>query len=97
MTATLFLPCSATLFLLSDNGEIYRFITNKEGTATCKLSLTVRFTDLLPIKKVQQLANYLDYYHLDKGYLLTYSFNKSKNSNLTVKTIQSKTMIEAFV
>ena len=25
-----------------------------------------------------QLADYLDYYHLDKGYMLTYSFNKKK-------------------
>ena len=48
-------------------------------------------------KGEQQLANYLDYYHLDKGYMLTYSFNKSKQSSLTTKTIQGKTLIEAFV
>ena len=48
-------------------------------------------------KGEQQLANYLDYYHLDKGYMLTYSFNKSKQSSLTTKTIQDKTLIEAFV
>ena len=48
-------------------------------------------------KGEQQLANYLDYYHLDKGYMLTYSFNKSKNTSLTTKTIQDKTLIEAFV
>ena len=48
-------------------------------------------------KGEQQLANYLDYYHLDRGYMLTYSFNKSKNSSLTTKTIQDKTLIEAFV
>ena len=48
-------------------------------------------------KGEQQLANYLDYYHLDKGYMLTYSFNKSKNTNLTTKIIQDKTLIEAFV
>ena len=44
-----------------------------------------------------QLANYLDYYHLDKGYMLTYSFNKSKNTILTTKTIHDKTLVEAFV
>ena len=44
-----------------------------------------------------QLANYLDYYHLDKGYMLTYSFNKNKSTTLTTKTIQDKTLIEAFV
>ena len=50
-------------------------------------------------KGEQQLANYLDYYQLDKGYMLTYSFNKNKNKNtsLTTKTIQDKTLIEAFV
>ena len=48
-------------------------------------------------KGEQQFANYLDYYHLDKGYMLTYSFNKSKNSSLTTKTVQDKTLIEAFV
>ena len=48
-------------------------------------------------KEKQQFANYLDYYHLDKGYMLTYSFNKNKNTALTTKTIQGKTLIEAFV
>lgn len=48
-------------------------------------------------KGEQQLANYLDHYHLDKGYMLTYSFNKSKNTTLITKTIQGKTLIEAFV
>ena len=44
-----------------------------------------------------QLADYLDYYHLDKGYMLTYSFNKKKNNGLTKKKVQGKTVIEAFV
>ena len=48
-------------------------------------------------KGEQQLANYLDHYHLDRGYMLTYSFNKSKNTALTTKTVQGKTLIEAFV
>ena len=48
-------------------------------------------------KGEQQLANYLDYYHLDKGYMLTYSFNKSKSTTLTTKIVQDKTLIEAFV
>ena len=48
-------------------------------------------------KGEQQLANYLDYYHLDKGYMLTYSFNKNKSTTLTTKTIQDKILIEAFV
>ena len=44
-----------------------------------------------------QLADYLDYYHLDTGYMLTYSFNKKKNSVFTTKEVNGKTLIEAFV
>ena len=44
-----------------------------------------------------QLAEYLDHYHLDRGYMLTYSFNKSKYSGLTTKNVNDKTLVEAFV
>ena len=44
-----------------------------------------------------QLADYLDYYHLDKGYMLTYSFNKKKNNEFTKNEVNGKTLIEAFV
>ena len=44
-----------------------------------------------------QLADYLDYYHLDKGYMLTYSINKKKNNEFIKKEINGKTLIEAFV
>ena len=44
-----------------------------------------------------QLAEYLDHYHLDRGYMLTYSFNKSKHSGLTTKNVNDKTLVEAFV
>ena len=44
-----------------------------------------------------QLAEYLDHYHLDRGYMLTYSFNKSKNSGLTTKNVNDKTLVEAFL
>ena len=44
-----------------------------------------------------QLANYADHYHLDRAYLLSYSFNKNKKIGLTHKIVQGKTLIEAFV
>ena len=44
-----------------------------------------------------QLADYLDYYHLDKGYMLTYSFNKKKNNEFTKREVNRKMLIEAFV
>ncbi|MBQ5987910.1 MAG: ATP-binding protein [Oscillospiraceae bacterium] len=48
-------------------------------------------------KGEKQLAAYLEHYHLDKGYLLTYSFNKKKNSGLIFKTVEGKNIAEAFV
>ena len=44
-----------------------------------------------------QLADYISYYHLDTGYMLTYSFNQKKSCDLTEKDINGKTLIEAFV
>jgi len=45
----------------------------------------------------KQLAAYLEQYHLDKGYLLTFSFNKYKE--IGIKTIQynGKTLVMAVV
>ena len=45
----------------------------------------------------EQLINYLDYYHLKKGYMLSFNFNKNKE--VGVKEIRSddKTLIEAVV
>ena len=44
-----------------------------------------------------QLANYADHYHLDRAYLLSYSFNKNKKTGLIQKVVQGKNLIEAFV
>ena len=48
-------------------------------------------------KGEEQLANYIDYYHLDTGYMLTYNFNQKKSNGLISKTVNGKTLIEAFV
>ena len=45
----------------------------------------------------KQLADYLDACHLDKGYLLTYCFNKTKTPGLTRKNVNGKELIEALV
>ena len=48
-----------------------------------------------------QLAEYLDYYNLDQGYLLSFCFNKNKEPGLREITVQTsrgtKTLIEAVV
>lgn len=48
-------------------------------------------------KGEEQLANYIDYYHLDTGYMLIYNFNQKKSNGLISKTVNGKNLIEAFV
>ncbi len=47
----------------------------------------------------QQLSEYLDYYGLEKGYLLSFCFNKNKTSNPSAKkiTVGNKTIFEVVV
>ncbi|MDE6219556.1 MAG: AAA-like domain-containing protein [Lachnospiraceae bacterium] len=45
----------------------------------------------------QQLADYLDYYHQNKGYLLSFNFNKKKQIGMKTITIGDKTIVEAVV
>ncbi|MGX8716301.1 MAG: GxxExxY protein, partial [Lachnospiraceae bacterium] len=48
-------------------------------------------------KGESQLAGYLDSYHLDKGYMLTYNFNKHKENGVKTVRIEGKELIEVFV
>ena len=45
----------------------------------------------------KQIAEYLNYYHLEKGYLLSFNFNKSKKSGMKTIQVNGKTVIEAVV
>ena len=45
----------------------------------------------------QQIADYLKYYHVNKGYLLSFNFNKNKQSGLQTIKIGDKTIIETIV
>lgn len=45
----------------------------------------------------QQLTEYLDYYHQDKGYLLSFNFNKKKEQGIRTLQIGNKTIVEAVV
>lgn len=45
----------------------------------------------------RQLADYLDYYHLDKGYLLSFNFNKNKQVGTQTVQIGDKTIFEVIV
>ncbi len=45
----------------------------------------------------EQLFDYLDYYHIRKGYMLSFSFNNSKKPGIHKITLGDKTIIEALV
>lgn len=45
----------------------------------------------------RQLADYLNHYHLDKGYMLCYNFNQKKDTGLHVVKVEDKELVEAFV
>lgn len=45
----------------------------------------------------KQLAEYLDYYHLTTGYLVSFSFNKSKQPGVHEVLVEGKKLIEALV
>ena len=45
----------------------------------------------------KQLAEYLDYYHKDKGYLLSFNFNQKKEAGVKELRIGDKVIVEAVV
>lgn len=45
----------------------------------------------------QQLSEYLDYYHIDKEYLLSFNFNKNKKSGMHTIKLNGKTIAEGVV
>lgn len=45
----------------------------------------------------KQLAEYLEYYHQKKGYMLSFNFNKKKETGMKVITLGDKTIVEAVV
>ncbi len=45
----------------------------------------------------KQLAGYLEYYHMDKGYLVSFCFNKNKVVRVRELSCDGKTIVEAVV
>lgn len=45
----------------------------------------------------KQLSEYLEYYHIDKGYLLSFNFNKNKQSGMHTIELNGKTIVEGVV
>ncbi len=45
----------------------------------------------------QQICEYLDYFGLEKGYMLSFNFNKDKEQGVKEINIHGKKLIEATV
>lgn len=45
----------------------------------------------------KQLADYLDYYHLEVGYMVSFNFNQKKQQGVKEIRIGDKVLIEAMV
>ncbi|MCD7957468.1 MAG: AAA-like domain-containing protein [Lachnospiraceae bacterium] len=45
----------------------------------------------------QQLTDYMDYFHLKKGYMLSFNFNKKKETGVKEIVIEDRVLIEAVV
>ncbi len=45
----------------------------------------------------RQITEYLDYYHLDKGYMLSFNFNKKKEVGVKELQVEDKMIVEAVV
>ena len=45
----------------------------------------------------RQLLDYLEYYHLKKGYMLSFNFNKNKEIGVEEISVKGKILIEAVV
>ena len=45
----------------------------------------------------KQLAGYLDYFHLKKGYMLSFNFNRNKKTGIREILLGDKVLIEAVV
>lgn len=45
----------------------------------------------------EQLADYLDYFHLKKGYMLSFNFNKKKETGVKTIRLGERVIVEAVV
>lgn len=45
----------------------------------------------------EQLTDYLEYYHKEKGYMLSFNFNKNKQTGVQEIKVGNKTIVEAVV
>ncbi len=48
-------------------------------------------------RREKQLSDYLDYFHIDKGFMLSFCFNKDKETGVKEVIVGNKLLIEGVV
>lgn len=61
------------------------------------IELKIWYGDEYNMQGEKQLSEYLDYYHIDKGYLLSFNFNKNKKSGMHTIELNGRTIVEGIV
>lgn len=61
------------------------------------IELKIWYGDEYNERGLQQITDYLDYYHKNKGYMLSFNFNKKKHVGVKEIQIDDKVIVEAVV
>ena len=75
--------------------EIYQYTSGYPYlvSAICKI-----MDEKLPRNEIfAELAEYLNYFHQEKGYMISFNFNKKKEIGVRELRVEGKTIIEAVV
>ena len=81
------------LFNINLEQPIKRYIPNKLYI----IELKIWHGDEYNKRGEQQLVGYLEDYHVDKGYMLSFNFNRKKQSGIRKIIVNGKTIVEAVV
>lgn len=49
------------------------------------------------LRRTDVIVDYLDYYHKDKGYMISFNFNQKKEVDVKTIIVGDKTVVEAVV
>lgn len=61
------------------------------------IELKIWYGNEYNVRGEEQLSEYLDYYHLEKGYMVSFNFNKKKQTGVRELVLGNKILVEAVV
>ena len=99
------LPCEpddiavvdAAMYGLVENAGGRVRVSNRYGGERFVVELKIWRGNACNERGEKQLAAYLDYFHLKKGYMLSYNFNKARTQGIRRIQIGGRELVEAVV